>query len=303
MALKNPVHSWAEKWQTKLEIIRSKPTLLFVAKIFALLLGSMLVFVLSDRFLPVISDWTHSYRPAALALLEGRSPYEIESFISPPWILLPLMPLAIFSGRVSQIINFLMTIFVISFISRKQKASLLELSALLVSFPSIYGLIYGQVEWIVLLGLISPPWLALILFLTKPQAGIGIAIFLIIREWKSRSQLEFIKFCAPLGFFMLASYLLFGQQFFSAPITALPMANNVSLWPTSIPIGLLILINSYQKQDELFSLTAGPLLSPYLSAHTWFMSIFALIGRPTYLVIVSISTWIIWLLGGGPAAG
>jgi hypothetical protein len=45
-------------------------------------------------YLPLGVDWYSTYRPAALEILNLRSPYNIPSFFNAPWILLPILPIA-----------------------------------------------------------------------------------------------------------------------------------------------------------------------------------------------------------------
>jgi hypothetical protein len=45
-------------------------------------------------FIPESVDW-HYFVDASRAMFTGRSPYEIEGFFNPPWVLIPLAPLTL----------------------------------------------------------------------------------------------------------------------------------------------------------------------------------------------------------------
>lgn len=65
------------------------------------LLGALLiaVLVLASIYLPVGVDWRDTFRPAALMLLAGKSPFAVDIFFAAPWNLLPLIPFALAQTR------------------------------------------------------------------------------------------------------------------------------------------------------------------------------------------------------------
>jgi hypothetical protein len=72
-------------------------------------------------------DWKWAYQPAVLALLEGISPYEAGGFYNPPWILLPLIPVALFplplGTAIMYVLNLFLFLFVMVKLSRPQKVT------------------------------------------------------------------------------------------------------------------------------------------------------------------------------------
>lgn len=51
--------------------------------------------VVAASWLPPGIDWRDTYRPAALAIVSGRSPYNVDIYFAAPWALLPLAPFAL----------------------------------------------------------------------------------------------------------------------------------------------------------------------------------------------------------------
>ena len=49
-------------------------------------------------------DWILWFRPACLEMIAGRSPYDLSGFYNPPWVLLPMMPLAFLPERAGVVV-------------------------------------------------------------------------------------------------------------------------------------------------------------------------------------------------------
>ena len=77
------------------ENITVKQSLLFSALIIVVI---ALIAVMS-LYLPPAVDWHGAFRPAALEILHGRSPYNADGFFNPPWTAIFLVPFAIFPER------------------------------------------------------------------------------------------------------------------------------------------------------------------------------------------------------------
>jgi hypothetical protein len=52
------------------------------------------------QYLPLGVDWVRWFRPATLEFIAGRSPYTIEGFFNPPWLVIPLIPFALLPIRI-----------------------------------------------------------------------------------------------------------------------------------------------------------------------------------------------------------
>jgi hypothetical protein len=273
-----------------------------VLKIIALIGGVLFVSLALSGILPRASDWTGVYQPAAINLITGKSPYAIQYYVAPPWVLIPLIPLAILPGQIGRIVIFWLSIAAFAFLARKNGANLLTVVALLVSYPVVYGLIYAQIDWLAMLGILLPPWLGIILLMAKPQIGIGVALFLGYEAWAEGGIRKLVSVFLPLVCITIVCYIAFGSDLFTKSSLVFT-ATNTSLWPRSLPIGLVILVAAIRRRKKFFSLTASPFLSPYLSVHSWASAIVGLSDDPLFPILISVSTWIVWALGGGAVNG
>lgn len=68
---------------------------------------------------------------------------------------------------------------------------------------------------------------------------------------------------------------------------------NSSLWPLSIPIGLVLLVTAIQKREIKYSMPASPFLSPYVLFHSWSSAVVSLVTSPVQLFLTVISLWVI----------
>lgn len=274
----------------------------FSAKVFVLLAGIAIVSFTLLSVLPQRSDWSAVYRPASLNLIAGKSPYDIPYYVAPPWLLIPLVPLAIAPERVGRLAIFWLSLASYAYLAKRNRASLLSMVALILSYPVIYGLIYGQVDCLVILGLVLPPWLGLILLMAKPQLGIGVAIFIGFEAWAKGGVRRLISTSVPIVAVAIVSFLAFGPNLFEkASLVLAP--TNTSLWPRSLPIGLVVLVSSLRHKAKWRALAASPFLSPYMPVHSWASAIVGLSDDRLYPTLISIGSWIVWALGGGAVNG
>lgn len=273
-----------------------------LTKVVILIVAIIVLSILLGATLPIKSDWSGVYRPATLNLISGTSPYSIDNYVAPPWLLIPLIPLAVLPERIGRVLVFGLNIAMLAYLAHKNGASLTSIIAILVSYPVIYGLIYGQLDWLIMMGLVLPPWLGLILLMVKPQIGIGVAVYLAYSIWENSGVKKLLATFLPLFSLVLVCYLIFGLTFFTkASLVICP--TNTSLWPRSIPIGLAILTIAIRKREKWLSMSASPFLSPYMPIHTWAVTFVGASNDRLLPIMLSVSSWFVWALGGGAVNG
>jgi hypothetical protein len=253
--------------------------------------------------LPTESDWSDAYRPAALNLLAGESPYNLSAtrpFLNGPWILIPLIPFAVLPPQLGRALIFVASLVCYSVIAIKLGARPLALMAFLASYPVIYGLIYGQIDGLISLGLLLPPPIGLVVLTAKPQLGLGVAIFWLVEAWRTGGWRKVLATISPTGLVFLISFVLYGNWLIGATFP-LSQTWNTSLWPQSIPVGLLLIAWALRRRNNRPAIMASPFLSPYLAAHSWAVALLGLLPDSLLMIIGSAGIWITWLLGGGPA--
>ena len=247
------------------------------------LIGYILYFIHLE-----MADFTVVFYPTAQVPLH---PYSIQGFINPPWTALLIAPLALFPYELSRILMSLMNMLVTGLLVYKYGGGKLSLFVVLTSYPFIFLLGSGSVEWIPMLGLLfNLP----ILILAKPQSGA-----LVLLVWFKQSENKKIFILSIVTFLTLS--LLVWQNWpwlmlenISLPLNALGSSplNRLNIWPMGIPFGLIMLYYAWKHDDELLSIMATWLLTPYTVYHSLTMGMALLATRyPRLALIVSIALY------------
>jgi hypothetical protein len=268
---------------------------LMIAGIFA---GVFLVGTLFGNLLMPGIDWTLTYRPVALAALSGESPYTADdTYAAAPWAVIPLIPLALLPVETGRGILFVIGIVAYAFIAIRLGAKKIALAAFLISPPVLHCLLNSNLDWMVLLGLIMPPWIGLIFLAIKPQLGIAVAIFYAVQAFRQGGIKQLVKTIAPVSSLVLLSFAVYGLWPLRFSNT-LVYANswNWSAFPWSIPVGLAVLAYALWKDKKAFSAAASPMLSPYVLLHSWVGVLLPFLTNNAASVIAVVLSWVIVLL-------
>lgn len=257
-----------------------------VILVFALLTG-----VLSISLPPAV-DFHGAFRPAALEILHGRSPYNADGFFNPPWTAILLIPFAILPENVGRAVMVIAALAAYAYVAHKLGANKLTIVLLLLSPPSLHGILNGTLDWLTVLGVILPPWLGLFFLAIKPQVGMIVVLYLLVAEWREGGLLRVVKTFLPFGFASVLSIIIFGPWFLAIPSVD-EIAINASLLPLAFPIGLALAVTAIRKNDIRYSLMASPMLSPYLLLHSWIGAFLALAPLPYETAAAVIGMWIV----------
>jgi hypothetical protein len=262
--------------------LRSRIGLIFILAI---------IIVLS--FFPAGWDWIRWYRPGCLALLAGESPYQLEGFFNPPWVLLPLIPLAFLPERVGVAVMTMAYLGSFIFVARKLGGKPLTIF-LMMTTPNFlfYGLSFANIDWMVMLGLIMPPQIGLFFVMAKPQIGLGIAIFWLFESYQQGKFIKVIKDFAPVTIAFIISFLLYGLW----PLRPLELATNTSLWPMSIPIGLVLLSFALRKGQKGLAILSSPFLSPFVGVQSWPVALLGLLPHQIESIMAVAGMWAIYFI-------
>lgn len=267
--------------------------------ILLLILAALLFYVLVNIFgdLPIGRDWRITYRPAALEMAHGRSPYNISVFYAAPWSLIPLIPFALLPYNISNVCIFLLGLSAFAYTAYKLGATPAGMVIFLLSAAVVGCLLNGNIEWMPLLGLILPAPIGLIFAVTKPQVGIGIAIYWFIQIYRDKGFWAVVKTFTPVTLITLLSFWMYGFWIFGFQKTLQQSAEssfayNLSVWPHGIFVGLWLLYKSIQNNKPRTAMAASPFLSPYALQYTWVSVLIGVIHAPLELLVVSIGLWI-----------
>jgi hypothetical protein len=247
--------------------------------------------------LPPGIDWRLTYRPSALALLAGRSPYSADvapaaPFFAAPWCLIPLLPLALLPEAVGRSILVLVTIAAFAYSAWRMGARLPVLIAFLLSPPVVHCVRNSNIEWMPVLGFVLPPQWGLFLVVIKPQVGVAVVVFWLVEAWRKGKFREVVRVFGPVSLAFAISFALFG--FWPSRLSAslgLAQAFNTSLWPASIPVGLALLVTSIKTRKINYAMAASPCLSPYVLLHAWAGALVSIATLNAEMIVVVISMW------------
>ncbi|NMB55461.1 MAG: hypothetical protein GYA15_12225 [Leptolinea sp.] len=236
-------------------------------------------------------DWKNTIRPGALAVITGATPYIRVTRCLPPWIYLLVSPIAVLPPELGAAIMFVLTYMVYAFILYRLKASPWVIAAFLCNTFVFINAKNGNVDFLAALGFLLPPQIGLFLVLSKPQVGIGMAFFWFIEAWRVGKLREIVRIFAPVVIAYFISFLFYGLW----PLMVMNMTENAfvaTLWPFSIPLGLLLLYKSIRERNSLFAMSASPFLAPYVNITSYAVTLIPFVTQPWLMPIIAALSWL-----------
>ena len=252
-------------------------------------------------FIPFFKNFGHFgydwmiFKTAIKLMFSGQNPYTVSGYFSPPWMLLILSPITILPTPFDTIT--LVILSTISFIVVVKKFSNSWLLVILFMLtPQLWwGILYGNVDFLVALGIIMPPQFGLFFILVKPQIGIAIAIFWLIQAWRKGKLKEVIRIFAPISTVVVLSIFIFGLWFTKSKY-ATDLSWNIANWPLLLPIGIVLLYRSIELKKFNLAVISAPFLSPYIAVQSLPIAVIGLLGNKVEATLAMASMWITWLL-------
>jgi hypothetical protein len=242
-------------------------------------------------------DWNYTYYPATRALIAFQSPYQqAPLFFAPAWSLVPLIPFALVPANIGGALFFVFSVLGFAYLGYRAGCTPIGIAFFLLSAPVANCIQTGNIEWIPLLGAFISPPIGLILLSMKPQATIGIILFVLIMASK-QGFLNLLRVSLPTVVLLAISCLFYGCWFLrigGASIAAAEFA--IRLWPYGVPIGLACLYLAVRRQEIHFAMAASPPLSPYTILLTWSGFVLSFARSTKAMALVSIASWILWIL-------
>jgi len=260
-------------------------------RVFAVVFLAILLMAVSP-YLPVGIDWHNTYRPAALAMLQGKSPFSIEIYYAAPWALVPLMPFAVMPYWLGRLGVFILGLCAFAFTAYRLGARNWNLVIFMMSAAVIGCLNNGNIEWMPLLGIVLPPQYGLILLAVKPQLGVGLGVYWLITIWKDKGFWQMTRTFAPVLLLILASVALYGFWFLRFEQTVAWSRDNTSLGLQGMFIGAVALVWSIHNHDDRTALAAGPFLAPYVLQFTWSATLTPFLNKRLELLTAVVFLWL-----------
>lgn len=262
----------------------------------ALLIFILLVFTaLAANFIPAGIDWSETFRPVGLAVINGQSPYEVEGYRVTPWAVLSVLPLAWLPENVGRAIFLVVSLLGFAYVPYRLGAKPVTLGAYLISPPVLHCLLNANIDWLPILGFVMPPQIGLFFVIIKPQIGIGIALYWLVDLLLHKGWRETLRTFTPVTIALMISFAIFGlwPMRFGEPIG---YWWNASLWPASIPVGVVLVVAAIRQRRAEYAMAASPCLSPYVLLHSWSGALVALSRAQVEMVAAVIGLWIFVIL-------
>lgn len=256
----------------------------------------LLVAAASVWTIPIGVDWKGAFRPAALLMLSGQNPFAVGGYHNPPWALIPLIPIALLPEQLGAAVVLVLNFFAYGFIAYRLKAKPLPLVLFLLSPVVIFCGSTGNIDWLAALGFLMPPQIGLFFVLMKPQIGAVLAVFWLVEAWRKGGRLQVFRTFAPVTIVFMLSLILYGFW----PLQMAGMPNdlyNRSMWPLSIPVGLVLLVYALRTRKAGLSLTAAPFLSPYVNIHSYAPALLGLGVNSIEFALVCVALWVMKFAG------
>lgn len=247
-----------------------------------------------NQIWPIVGiDWKETFYPAARAALEGKSPYLVPTLRNAPWTILLLLPFALFSETAGGILFFIVSLGLYAWTAYRLKASRIALAVFLLSPPVVYGLKMLNVDVFVLIGFTLPASIGLFFVLIKPQMGIAMIPFWLVKAYQQGGVKQAVQTFMPVTIALALSFLLFGNWLSGKQEDLLVSFWNASLWPWAIPIGVVLLALALRDLRDDFAMAASPFLSPYLAYHSWVSVLAGLIRHDFEFMIAVGAMWFV----------
>jgi len=191
-------------------------------------------------------------------------PITFAYYFNPPWLAVLLSPFTLLSFRWSWAVLCVVSLGLTAALARRWQIGLIRLGLTVLSPAMVYILLHGQVDALILGGLLLPAEWWIIVALTKPQVAVGLMFGIERGRWPRAAAITIL--------IVLLSLLVFGNwplRFIRQPSSVIEgtvyATHNLwrNLWPYQLPAGVGVLLLGLRRRDARFLLGASPLLSPY----------------------------------------
>lgn len=228
-------------------------------------------------------------------LLRGEPVYiffqEHFGYYYPPWLTVLLVPLSVIPLNLGWAIMNTLSIGTIVILGLRYDLNPIKIMLVLFSPALFYNFIQGQLDAIVLLGVLLPRAWWLVVAPLKPQSSLGLAIGVLTRPniWWRAALIGGIVFGLSLLFFGIWPLAVLDQT------RAITRSNHnvwTGMWPLSLIFGVGISCAAYNQDDERWFLASSPFLMPYATLASFSgVTLAAASALKTWQLALVIGTW------------
>lgn len=238
-----------------------------------------------------IRDWGLYYFPAGAAVLRGENPYGVEGFVSPPYFLVVLVPLALVGGGVGGALWLLGIVGLFAVGIRRAGAGVWDGAGLLLNPLVLLSLWWGTPDlglagFVLLVGV---EW-GMLAAVLKPQLGVG----LFYGFARSRLQHEThagVFFATQLLIFgAVLAYIWWGHWWDGAAAMPGVAWNRALPWYFGWPLGALCLWYS-RGVDQRWLMVASLCCSPFVGIYSWSLVALLFLGKPRAMWLLTLGLW------------
>ena len=203
-------------------------------------------------------DWEAISR-GVLAFLSGQNPYLVghdsSRFFNPIWSALLLAPLAELPANMQPITLAVLPLVVAVMLSRHFRFRGLRLLLFLLTPTLWFCIAYGNIDWLVWLGLLLPTPIGLLLLAIKPQTTVLVILVILLRMKPQHRLLAVL----PLTF--AVAWWVFGYGVYAPHNNS----GNIAWWPYSLILGVPLAVLSLWRKSLKLAMVAGVFCTPYVS--------------------------------------
>ena len=177
-----------------------------------------------------------------------------------PWLAVVISPLSLMPIRWGWAALCCVSLCITLILARRWQTGLVRPTLAMASPAMAYIILHGQVDALILAGLLLPREWWLLVGLTKPQVTLGL-IFGVGRQ-------RIFRAAALSGLIFLISIVWLGNwplQLLRQPAAFMYATHNLwlGLWPFQVPAGAALILLGVKRRDERLLVAASPFLAPY----------------------------------------
>lgn len=208
-------------------------------------------------------DWGIYYR-AAWRILTGVPLYDqpigFGYYYNPPWVAAALIPLALLPERLGWALISCVTLGAITAVAMHWQVGRLKLALILTCPATIYLLLHGQLDAILLATVFLPGAMWATMAFAKPQVTIGFLLGVPRSSWVRSGVIFAIVLAGSIA--MFGNWMVQWIQM-PRPMTLQDHNLWLHLWPYQIPVGIALLVMGACRRDEKWLIAGSPLIFPY----------------------------------------
>lgn len=208
-------------------------------------------------------DW-ETFSGASRRVLQGESPYKsvitFAYFSNAPWVAILFTPVSLLPLRWGWALVCVANMVALLALAHSWRYSTAKTVLALTSPAMIYIFLHGQIDTLIIAGVLLPySWWGLVA-LAKPQVAFGIIFGIPYRYW--------LLVISVTGSVLLITFLIFGfwpLVLLQQPKPFIEGTHNLwlGLWPFQVPVGIAAVLLGISRKDEKLLVAGSPFLFPY----------------------------------------